>query len=145
MIVRAMLPVDRRYVVATWAQSFADRAPWSQRLVRDRHSSVVDCLLDDGARVVVLGTNDGTVHAWACGEGPTLHYVYVPPELRGRGVARRVITALLDGYPDHADCSHPWPCRDGAHAPRCKDLLCRGRGQRFRFNPYALTRCKEAA
>lgn len=124
-----MLPVDRRFVVSTWVQSFADGAPWSKRLARANHWPVVDRVLDGGARVVILGTEGGAVHAWACGTDDALHYAYVPPELRGRGFARRVITALFESYPDHIDCTHPWPWAS----------------RRFRWNPYPLLTSKEAA
>lgn len=128
--VRAAVPSDRRLVVSTWVESFAAAAPWSKRLAKRAHWDVVDRVLDGGARVVVLGHDGGAAHAWACGEGPTLHYAYVPASMRGHGVARRLITALFDGeYPTNIDCSHPWP----RHSSR------------FRWNPYSLMTCKEAA
>lgn len=124
-----MLAVDRRFVVSTWVKSFADLAPWGNRLTRASHWTVVDRLLDGGARVAVLGSASGAVHAWACGWDEGIHYAYVPPELRGKGLAKRVIAHLLEGYPEHIDCSHPWPWAS----------------RRFRWNPYPLLHCKEAA
>lgn len=120
---------DRRYVVSTWVRSFADNAPWSKRLALASHWGVVDRVLDEGSRVVILGNDSGAVHAWACGSGAMLHYAYVPPELRGNGMARRAISALLGDYPEHIDCSHPWPRQS----------------RRFRWQPYVLLTCKEAA
>lgn len=97
---------DRRYVVPTWAQSsHYDGLPKAARF------RLVDRVLDDGARVVCLATDERTVHAWAAGAVDVLHYVYVPPELRGEGLARRAISALLGSYPERITVTHPWPRR----------------------------------
>lgn len=118
MIVREMTPRDRRYVVPTWAQSA--RYGLSKR---DRFR-LVDRILDDGATCIVLATNDVTVHAWACGGHDVLHYVYVPPELRSVGLAKRCITLLFGQYPERIRVTHEWP-RESA---------------RFRYQPHHLTR-----
>lgn len=135
---RDMLPSDRRYVVPTWAKSshYAVRLGDGRRLampLRERFA-LVDRILDAGARVVVLGSEAGAIHAWACGAPDLLHYVYVPPELRGHGLARRAVTALLGGYPSVIDVTHPWPAASA----------------RYRIHPHAgalrrSLRSKEAA
>jgi hypothetical protein len=128
--IRPAEPADRRLVVPTWVKEFAAAAPWSSRLARRSHGSVVDQILDGGARVVVLGHEGGAAHAWACGEDRLLHYVYVPFHMRGYGVARRLIAAVLGDYPSLVDCSHKWPWES----------------RRFRWDPYPLMTCpKEAA
>ena len=118
MIVREMTARDRRYVVPTWARS----SRYDGLRLPERFA-LVDRILDGGARCVVLATDDRTVHAWACadtyegvrkwspdGEFPLLlHYAYVPPELRGNGLARRLITELLGEYPDRIHVTHEWP------------------------------------
>lgn len=116
---RPMSPRDRRYVVPTWAQS----ARYDGLRKRARFS-LVDRMLDEGAPVVCLASDELTVHAWACGESATLHYVYVPPELRGNGLARRVISALLGSYAERINVTHEWP-RASA---------------RFRYTPHLLLR-----
>lgn len=103
MTPREMTAGDRRFVVPTWAQS----SRYDGLSKADRFD-LVDRLLDGSARCVVLAS-DRTVHAWACGDVDTLHYVYVPPELRGHGLARRVITALFGELPEHVHVTHPWP------------------------------------
>lgn len=137
---------DRRYVVSTWVQSFADASPWSRKLATRHHAKAVDAILDRPTiRAVVLYVADErAIQAWACAEAGTLHYVYVPPELRGHGLARRAMREVLGGYPAHFDASHPWPCRDPKHV-RCTNVACPARGQRTRFNPYALWGAEEAA
>lgn len=123
---RLMRPHERRYVVSTWVQSFAAVSPWSARLTRSEHWPVVDRILDRDAPVMVLSTEGGAVHGWACGEGGTLHYAYIPPELRERGLGRRVIEAALGEYGDRIDVTHPWPWQS----------------RRYRWNPYLLLQCE---
>lgn len=117
MITREMTVCDRRYVVPTWAHG----ASYNGMSKRDRFA-LVDRILDGGARCIVLATDERTVHAWACGDGDVLHYVYVPPELRREGLARRAITALFGEYPERIHVTHEWPRASS----------------RFRFAPYRL-------
>lgn len=98
-----MTASDRRFVVPTWAQG----ARW-RGLSKDERFARVDRTLAAGCRVVVLA-NGPTVHAWAAGADGKLFYAYVPPELRGEGLGRRVITSLLGAYPDVVHITHPWP------------------------------------
>jgi len=117
VIAREMTERDRRYVVPTWGHG----SRYDGMAKRDRFA-LIDRILDGGARVVCLATDERTVHAWACGDADVLHYVYVPPELRGEGLARRAITALMGDYPERIHVTHEWP-----RASR-----------RFRFAPYRL-------
>jgi len=103
MIHRAMTPTDRRYVVPTWAQSAS-----YEGLAKPKRFELVDRILDAGATCIVLA-NDRTVHAWACGSDGVLHYAYVPPELRGKGLARRLISLVLGSYPERIPITHSWP------------------------------------
>lgn len=119
MIAREMTARDRRFVVPTWAEG----ARYAGYRKSDRYD-LVDRILDGGARCVTLATSDICVHAWACGDGDLLHYVYVPPDLRGKGLARRVITELFGEYPDHINVTHAWPRASS----------------RFRYTPHLLQR-----
>ena len=100
---RDMASADRRFVVPTWVRSSRYDLRQAERF------KLVDRVLDRGARVVVIGGAGSTVHAWAAGEDDVLHFVYVPPELRNKGFARRAITALFGQYAEHISTSHPWP------------------------------------
>jgi hypothetical protein len=115
---REMTALDRRFVVPTWALG----ARW-KGLTKQERFARVDRMLEAGARVVVLA-NDVTVHAWAAGQNGVLFYAYVPPELRGEGLARQVITKLLWGYPETIPITHPWPWASErfrfAHQPRMR-------------------------
>lgn len=114
MIARAMRPEDRRFIVPTWVRSVA-RTKRSQRERTEtlrRYWDIVDYILNaKGTKVVVLASDEAarTLHAWAAATGDTLHYAYVPPELRGEGLARQCITAVLGGYPERIAVSHTWP------------------------------------
>ncbi len=99
-----MSALDRRYVAPTWGHS----SSYPGLRKRERFA-LVDRILNEGAKVFVLATNDITVHAWAAGDGEALHFVYVPPGLRGNGLARRAITALLGSYPERIHTTHIWP------------------------------------
>ena len=116
---RAMTPRDRPFVVTTWGNS----SRYDGMRPRERFG-LVDAVLDAGVACIVLATDERTVHAWACGDGDLLHYVYVPPVLRGHGLASRAISALFGEYPDRINVTHAWP-RASA---------------RFRFTPHLLTR-----
>jgi GNAT superfamily N-acetyltransferase len=101
MNVEPMRAEHRGYVCSTWARG--------QRIgLRTRPAFRLVNRIVDASRVVVIASGP-TVHAWACGDGDVLHYVYVPRELRGRGIARRLISQLFEGYPERVRVTHPWP------------------------------------
>lgn len=134
-----MRPEDRRYIVPTWVRSFADYAPWGPSATRAHHAHVVDALLDDPTtRVMVLASDEAarTLHGWAAATASTLHYVYVPPELRGQHLGERCITAALGSYPKRIETSHPWPMLDIRYASG--RVIGQRAHSRFRWNPYAL-------
>lgn len=116
---RAMTATDRRYVVPTWARS----STYDGLLLGERFA-LVDRILDELHADVVVFATDRTVHFWAAGHAGALDYVYVPPELRDKGIARRAISALFGRYPDHINVTHEWP-RESA---------------RFRYTPHLLQR-----
>lgn len=119
MEARAMTASDRRFVVPTWAlSSMYDDLRLSERF------ALVDHILDDLRADVVCLATGRTVHVWAAGHAGALDYVYVPPDLRGHGLARRAITALFGRYPERINVTHAWPRE---HA-------------RFRYTPHLLQR-----
>ncbi len=104
ILAREMTASDRRFVVPTWVRGSHYAVPMSRRW------RLVDRMLDEErVRVVVLATNDLAVHGWAAGSEGVLHFAYVPPELRGAGLAARAIATLLGEYPGEIRTSHPWP------------------------------------
>lgn len=123
MTPREMNAADRRFVAPTWALSST-----YDGLSKPARFRLVDRTLDSGARCIVLAEG-ATVHAWACGAEDALHYVYVPPDLRGFGLAARLIALVLGSYAERINVTHPWP-RASA---------------RFRYTPHLLHREREAA
>lgn len=103
MTPRAMNASDRRFVAPTWALSST-----YDGLSKPARFRLVDRMLDSGTPVIVLAEGP-TVHAWACGETDTLHYVYVPPDLRGHGIAAQLIALVVGEYAEHINVTHEWP------------------------------------
>lgn len=64
-----------------------------------------------------------TIHGWVCGEEGVLHYVYVPAELRRRGIGRALVLALAG---ERGVVTH--------RPPSSKAL------SGFVYNPFALAR-----
>jgi GNAT superfamily N-acetyltransferase len=83
-----------------------------RRLLRATYGVVVDRILDDeSTRGVVLCSRDNAdaLHGYAVASDDALHFVYLPPELRGRGYGRRLVSEALGGYPETITVTHPWP------------------------------------
>lgn len=142
-----MRPEDRRFVIPTWVQSFAEYAPWSKRTTLQKHWAVVErLLLSPSTRVVVLCTDSAqrTLHGWAAADVDAwaLHYAYIPPELRGGGLARTAITSVLGTYADRIDVTHPWP--ELKIRNETGRVIGTRQHNRFRWSPYPLLSCEAA-
>lgn len=125
---------ERGLICSTWFHAYSPRAAGVSHTVYEREQPrLIDRILAArGTRVVVAcGTgNEDALHAWACGEyGGPLHFAYVPRELRRNGFGRQAIAEVLGTYPRHGDVTHRPP----------KFLE-----ERFRFNPFPLTRLEAA-
>jgi len=71
----------------------------------------------------VVTSDDGyTIHAWVCAEPGALWHVYVPPTLRGGGVARELVEAYAGKV---YMVSKPWP----KHTPGLHNVT---------YNPYMI-------
>jgi GNAT superfamily N-acetyltransferase len=122
MTPRLMTASDRRFVVPTWALSST-----YDGLSKPQRFRLVDRILDGGARCIVLAEG-ATVHAWGCGAEDALHYVYIPPELRGHGLASQIIALVLGSYAERINVTHPWPRASS----------------RFRYTPHFIHRAEAA-
>lgn len=123
--VRALEQGDRGFVAKNWGRSVW--AAGGIEIGKDSfdhwHRALVDALLARSDVALACSTTRPSVlYGFAVGEPGYLHYTYIVQELRGRGVARELITAACGGYPDVLETSHPWPVR----------------GRRFVLNPYRL-------
>jgi len=98
----------RSFVLSTWVRSYRDA--FSKELQYDlivkRESKFAEEAFDAG--LVFVDTSDGySINGWVCGvyERPSLlHWVYVPPELRGMGVASNLIKEILGSKPEVSRC-----------------------------------------
>lgn len=110
---RPLAASDRRFVVPTWVQAVSHGPQQCRRLLRATYGLAVDRILDapdTRGAVVCSEAKPDVIHAYAVASTDgVLHFAYVPPELRGQGLARQVISAVLGGYPERITVSHPWP------------------------------------
>lgn len=106
LLLRPVTTTDRAFVFATWMRSY--RQTKSSVEYEQYHRCQVRRVerLWDTAHVVCREQAPETIHAWICGGPGLLHYVYVPPALRRRKLARTVITAHCGHL---VQTSHEWP------------------------------------
>jgi GNAT superfamily N-acetyltransferase len=99
----------RSFILATWVKSYAPvlRKWLGDGIGLEEEAQQAETLW--GQTLVCGSENDEfTIHAWVCGSPGVLHYVYVPPDLRGKGIAGALIRHV---------CGHkfqygrPWPFR----------------------------------
>lgn len=122
---RRLLPTDRAFVASTWVTSYKDVLAnlALPRAWTGAHARVVDKLLDgEFTRTWVAAPpkDDHTILGWCCASEDVLHYVYVPKNLRGEGLAKALIAHAVQGSPDPLFVSHKWPFAS----------------RRYQFNPY---------
>lgn len=85
----------RSFVLSTWIRSYRDAylGPISYNDIHKYESKFAEQAFELG--MVFVQSSDGfTVNGWVCGKitsPQVLHWVYVPPELRGMGVASSMI------------------------------------------------------
>lgn len=128
MFLRPMLGSDINYVRSSWFKNYQPLAKVSPSTFSKYHPRLIDEILASKQASTVIACTDSdpnVVHGWACGEidGP-LHFAYVPPNMRGRGVARAMISAVLGQYPNHINVTHRFVGRPDS--------------RRFSYNPYIL-------
>lgn len=121
---------DIPFVMSTWIRSYVGLCKIERRIYLDHHRAMVTQLLERPGVMVMVACSPSlpaTIHAWVAGERPNVvHYAYAPPELRGKGIVRRVMTELLGGYPERVAVTH----RFAQHHPPLS--------RRFEYNPYKL-------
>lgn len=114
-------PQHRSYILATWVRSYAPQLRKWLGSVPEEEGLQAEKLWDQS---LVVTDDDGfTVHAWVCGSPGLLHYVYVPPELRRKGVAEALIKHLCGHTYEYG---RPWPYKKEPNGGK--------------YNPYILGR-----
>ena len=125
---RDMVPGDIAYVCQTWERNYRPSAGVSDVVyAREQHRLINRILAAPSTTVVIACSPDvtSTIHGWACGDADRLHYAYVPLALRGKGLARAMISRLLGAYPQRIEVTSRFHNGNEART-------------RFVHNPYPL-------
>jgi hypothetical protein len=109
----------RAFILATWVRSYESSARKLQlagmRIPQDVYRLGESQLSESKwalCRVVVSKDDEYTIHGWVCGEPGRLWHVYVPPNLRGSGVAKGLVESVCGKeYVVHK----PWPSTPRSH------------------------------
>jgi GNAT superfamily N-acetyltransferase len=121
----------RSFLLSTWVRSYAAAA-------RDGRVGVSkEVLLREEARaserlwqsswIVTAKDDPYAIHSWVCGKAGILDYVYVPPELRMRGIASALVKFVAGDKYEHG---RRWPFKGSK-----TELETNGT-----YNPYLLGR-----
>lgn len=124
MIIRKGKPTDYNFVHSTWCKSYKGRfLGCPMPIYIHRQPKLVEFLMDKyGWQVLCSEEEEDAIHAWICASDSVLHYIYVPPDLRGRGIAKMLISYVFSDYPEYIRTTHIWP-----HMTK-----------RFYYDPYIL-------
>lgn len=119
--------IHRAFILATWIRSYipvlrkrfglADPDVLSQEEAKQAET------LWEQTQIVGSEDDDFTVHAWVCGSPGRLDYVYVPPELRRKGLAGALIKHVCGHTYEYG---RPWPFKGNPNGGR--------------YNPYIIGR-----
>ncbi len=111
-------PGDIPFVMRTWLDSYRHSA-WARQLGElyyPTHRLIVEAILKRGRLLVACAAADeDTIAGWACTEADVIHFVFVKPDCRGAGLARRLLEPVL---PRGGAASHEIPMRQARGAPR---------------------------
>lgn len=116
--IRGKIAEDIPYLTSTWLRSNRDSAA-ARFLGNDvyygNHHGIIERLwADPGVTWMVLcyARNPNFILGWMCAEatdrGPVVHYVYVRPEFRRWGFARRLVEAFLQGLDLKGEGTRIW-------------------------------------
>lgn len=127
-------PEHRNFILGTWVKSYVNTvrkitvgctkgiAHTEDVETYLRNEPKVAERLWETSHVVTAPDDEFVIHAWVCGEEGKLWHVYVPPQLRNKGIARALIEyACGTTY----DVARPWPFKRGLPGQYC-------------YNPYML-------
>ncbi len=114
----------RNYILSTWVRSYE---AYARKVVVSGGASGTIHVPSDTYRSgesavaelhwekchVVTGTDSYTIHAWVCATKGNLWHVYVPPQLRGKGIAKGLVGRFAGS---HYLVSKPLPYKFSGHA-----------------------------
>lgn len=106
LLLRPAASTDRSFIFATWMRSYRQL---QTHVAYDAYHRGQERRVERLWRLTTVACRESapdTIHAWVCGKPGVLHYAYVPPDLREKGLARTIIAAVC-GNP--LDFTHRWP------------------------------------
>lgn len=98
----SLAPADERhhnYIRSSWVKEtilLTKRLGVPKRLIAHGVGRIIDTMLPY-AHVVASEQAPATAHGWICGIKGALFFVYVPVQLRHKGIARYMIQAICRG------------------------------------------------
>ena len=120
----------RNFILSTWVKSVMPTLRRLEKEFKNFGTSTEELLMEEvpiaealwEKSLVVTPEDDSfAVHAWICGEPGKLHYAYVPPELRQKGIFTALTSHLCGPMYEYG---RPWPFKRGP--------------SNGRYNPYVL-------
>lgn len=112
-------PEHRSYILSTWVKSYESSVRRltvaGMRIQTDVYRAGESKLAEKYwhiSGVLVSPGDEYTIHGWVCASAGRLWHVYVPPQLRGNGVARELVEQSAGKqYATHK----PWPTVPRGH------------------------------
>lgn len=109
LLLRPATATDRAFIFATWMRSYwqTKSSSVAYEQYHRRQPARIERLWPSST-IACREAKPDTIHAWVCGSPGALHYVYVPPDLREKGLARKLVRAVCGS---ELAFSHEWPFR----------------------------------
>jgi len=118
--IRQATPQDKAFILSTWIRSYAQAVRRTRVAVGTESIQSIpqevylreEPIIAESLwmQCLVVGSSSAsdeyTIHAWVCGSSGKLYHCYVPPELRGKGIAKALISHLCGTTLQYA---RPWP------------------------------------
>lgn len=116
-------PEHRSYILSTWVKSYESMVRrllvGGMRFPNEEYRAGESRLAEahwDKANVLVSPGDEYTIHGWVVGNHSRLYHVYVPPQLRGNGVARALVERVCGVNGVYTYSTHkPWPSVPRGH------------------------------
>lgn len=103
-----LIPAQERhknFILATMCKSGMVLIPYLKKCgLANRLDKLCKTCLDSGL-AHVLTTDGNSIHGYILGSSNKLDYIYVPPDLRGLGIAREMVSIVCG---EEFTCSFPW-------------------------------------
>lgn len=95
----------RNFILATLCKSGVLLVPSLKKMGLSKRLDTLAKSSIAAGNGLVLSTDGNSIHGYILGKPGVLHYVYVPPDLRGLGLAKEMISMVCG---EEFICSLPW-------------------------------------